>query len=153
METKENAAAIEILKERVDIIQRKIAELQEMQKQSDAEIAYYRELHKLYRKVLEAEELGPGHKLSFVNFEGSQMANTTILTHNPASVSDAVRRIMAEHPGELMHRLEVAKAIEEKYPEIVSKTKDFSDAVLCALHAGKEKGLWKWVRGGTYQYR
>jgi hypothetical protein len=145
---------LQTLKGRLDSLQQKIAEIRDLQQQSDAELAYYRELHKLYHKVLEAEELGLGYKPSvFVDAEGCLLANTTVIPSNPATVADAVRRVMADHPSELMHRIEVAKAVEEQYPDIVSKTRKFGDAILCALHAGKEKGLWKWVRNGTYQYR
>ena len=154
MESTDNTAVKETLQQRVDILQRKIADIQALQQQSDAELAYYRELHKLYRKVLEAEELGLGYKPSvFVDAEGSLIANTTVITSNPVTVADAVRRVMAEHPGEMMHRIEVAKAIRELYPAIVSRSKDFEATVECALQAGKEKRLWKWVRNGTYQYR
>jgi hypothetical protein len=145
---------LQTLKDRVDSLQQRIAEIQALQQQSDVGLAYYRELHKLYRRILEAEELGPGHKIStFVDAQGSLIANTTILTSKPTTVADAVRRVMAEHPGELMHRIEVAKAVRELYPAIVSRSKDFEAAVECALQAGKEKELWKWVRNGTYQYR
>jgi hypothetical protein len=154
MELADNTAVIQTLQQRVDILQRKIADIQALQQQSDAELAYYRELHKLYRKVLEAEELGLGYKPSaFVDAEGYLIANTTVVTSKPTTVADAVRRIMAEHPGEKMHRLEVAKVVEERYPDMVSKTKDFEGAVLCALHVGKEKGLWSWVRSGVYKYK
>jgi hypothetical protein len=145
---------MQALKDRVDSLQHKIAEIQTMQQQSDIELAYYRELHKLYRRILEAEELGPGHKIStFVDTQGSLISNTTILPSKPTTVADAVRRVMAEHPGELMHRIEVGKAVRQLYPAIISKSKDFEVAVESALQAGKEKGLWKWVRNGTYQYR
>jgi hypothetical protein len=152
MEIKDNAEAIEILEARVDILQRKIADIQALQQQSDAELAHYRELHKLYRKVLEAEELGLGHTPS-IPIEQDPIVNGTVLKVKPSSVADAVRRIMAEHPSEQMHRLEVAKAVKERYPDIVSKTKDFEAAVGYALHAGKEKGLWAWVRSGVYKYK
>jgi hypothetical protein len=152
MDIKDNVTVIQTLTDRVDSLQRKIADIQALQQQSEAELAHYRELHKLYRRVLEAEELGLGHRPSAV-FEDDLIVNGTVLKAEPSSVADAVRRIMAEHPGEQMHRLEVAKAVKERYPDIVGKTKDFEAAVGYALHAGKEKGLWAWVRSGVYKYK
>lgn len=152
MEMADNTVVKQTLQERVDMLQRKIADIQALQQQSDAELAHYRELHKLYRRVLEAEELGLGHAPSGI-IEADPIANGTVLKAKPSSVADAVRRIMAEHPGEQMHRLEVAKAVGERYPDIVGKTKDFEAAVGYALHAGKEKGLWSWIRSGVYKYK
>lgn len=152
MELTDNTMVMETLRMRIDMLQRKIADIQALQQQSDTELAHYRELHKLYRRVLEAEELGLGHLPLAVPGE-DPIVNGTVLKAEPSSVADAVRRAMAEHPSEQMHRLEVAKAVKERYPDIVGKTKDFEAAVGYALHAGKEKGLWAWVRSGVYKYK
>jgi len=148
------ASVIRVINNRIDWLLRKISETQEIQQRSDVDLAYYRELHKLYRRVLEAEELGPGHKISRrVDDEGIPLNSPTIVTDKPTAVADAVRRVMAEHPGEKLHRSEIAELTRARYPEIVNKSKYFEDAVGYALQAGKENGLWKWVRSGTYQYK
>lgn len=161
---------LQLLEQRIDLIQRKISELLEQQKQTEAQISHYRSLLRQYRGVYEAESLGLGYHPpipdsikaeidSAVNPPSEIVAEkespTTAAGLPIRSVFKAVLIIMTESAGQPLHGTQVHEKVMERYPEVVegTKAKNSYSAVVAALNRGAKQGYYERLEPNVYQMK
>jgi len=170
-EQQEKSEALRLLEQRIDVIQRKIADLLEHQKQIEAEIGHYRTLLRQYRGVYEAESLGLGYhpplpdsiKAEIEKAVNLPTEKTVTLKELPATVAGlpirsvfkAVLIIMTESGGQPLHGTQVHEKVMERYPDVVqgTKTKSSYSAVVAALNRGAKQGLYERLEPNVYRMK
>ena len=161
---------LELLEQRVNLIQRKISELLEQQKQTESQINHYRSLLRQYRGVYEAESLGLDYHPPVpdpIKAEINKLVNSssevvtkkeppTTATGLPIrSVFKAVLIIMTESSGQPLHGTQVHEKVMERYPEVAenTKTKNAYTAVVAALNRGAKQGLYEKLEPNVYRMK
>lgn len=167
----EQSEALQLLEQRIDVIQRKIAGLLEQQKQIEGELNHYRAMLRQYRGVYEAESLGLGYHPPLPDSIKAEIEKAVNLPLEKAvqkkelpptvaglpirSVFKAVLIIMTESGGQPLHGTQVHEKVMERYPEVVqgTKAKNSYSAVVAALNRGAKQGLYERLEPNVYRMK
>ena len=163
-------STLQLLEQRVDVIQRKVTGLLEQQKEIENQINHYRALLRQYRAVYEAESLGLGYRppvsapIKDEERETVKAPTTAVSDVEPPvtptgipirSVFKAVLVIMTESNGQPLHGSQVHEKVAERYPHLEqdTKTKNLYTAVTAALSRGARQGLYERMEPNVYRIR
>lgn len=165
-----NGSTLQLLEERIDLLQRKVSELLEQQKDIENQINHYRSLLRQYRVVFEAESLGLGYRPSApapIKAEVNDAVNSSTAAISDGeppvaptglpirSVFKAVLVIMTESNGQPLHGSQVHERVAERYPYLGehTKAKNLYTAVVAALNRGARQGLYERLEPNVYCVR
>lgn len=145
------------LRQRLELLHRRINQLMERQKATEKQIKTYKQLVRYYHAVYEAEhglsmegQLEPGiiERLDRIISEEPQDERK----QQYKSVPEAVIEVLIEKTGP-MHVNEIAKAIIEKYPDIEDRVKNIEKRVTVALVRGMQQELYERVGRSIYKLK
>lgn len=163
-------STLQVLEQRIDVIQRKVSGLLEQQKEIENQINHYRSLLRQYRAVYEAESLGLGYHPPMsdsIKAEIDKAVNlpseivtekeppTTVAGLPIRSVFKAVLIIMTESGGQPLHGTQIHEKVMERYPEVVegTKAKNSYSAVVAALNRGARQEFYERVEPNVYRMK
>jgi len=161
---------LQLLEQRIDLIQLKVSELLEQQKQTEAQLNHYRSLLRHYRGVYEAEGLDFGYHPPMpdsIKAEIDKAVNPPseiVIEKEPStipaglpiqSVFKAVLIIMTESDGRPLHGTQVHEKVMERYSEVVegTKVKNSYSAVVAALNRGTRQGFYERLEPNIYRMK
>ena len=144
----------ENIRQRLELLHRRINELTEQQKVTEKQIKSYKELVRYYHAVYEAEhglgmekDLEPGllEKLERIITEESEEDKKQY-----KSVPEAVIEVLVDK-SQPLHAREIAEEVIQKYPYMVDRVKDVERHVVVALVRGVQQDMY--VRVGRNIYK
>ena len=146
----------EKLRQRLELLHRRINELTEQQKATEKQIKAYKELVRYYHAVYEAEYgLGMEKDLEPELLEKLER----IVTEEPEevkkqykSVPEAVIEVLVEK-AQPLHANEIAKEVIQKYPDIENRVKDIERQVVVALVRGVQQDMYERVGRNIYRLK
>ena len=146
----------EKIRQRLELLHRRINELTEQQKATEKQIKAYKELVRYYHAVYEAEhglgmerDLEPEllEKLERIVIEGPMEGKK-----QHKSIPEAVAEVLVEK-AQPLHASEIAKEVIQKYPDIEGRIKDVERQVVVALVRGVQQDMYERVGRNIYRLK
>ncbi len=146
----------ERIRQRLELLHRRISELTEQQKATEKQIKAYKELVRYYHAVYEAEHgLGMEKDLDPELLEKLER----IVNKEPEkekkqykSVPEAVIEVLVEK-AQPLHAREIAKEVIQKYPDIEDRVKDVKRQVVVALVRGVQQDMYERVGRNIFKLK
>ena len=146
----------EQIRQRLELLHRRINELMEQQKATEKQIKAYKELVRYYHAVYEAEHgLGIEKDLEPELLEKLER----IVTEEPEedkkqykSVPEAVIEVLVDK-SQPLHASEIAKEVIQKYPDMEDRVKDVKRQVVVALVRGVQQDMYERVGRNIYKLK
>ncbi|MFC2041172.1 hypothetical protein ACFLTY_02485 [Chloroflexota bacterium] len=147
----------EQLRQRLELLHRRINELTEQQNTTEKQIRTYKQLVRYYHAVYEAEhglgiegQLEPGiiAKLDRIISEEPQDK----AKEQYKSVPEAVIEVLVEK-AQPLHASEIAKEVAQKYPDMKDRVKNVERQVVVALVRGVQQDMYERVGRNIYRLK
>jgi len=143
---------------KIDLLQRRIVELNEQRAETERQIVNFKELLRNYRIVLEAEQgVGINQTVSAMQIIDSIVGDKTKKTtlgnrKKPHTLKWAIDQALAGSP-EPMSTMEVAEFISQMYPEIANASRNLLHSIEAQIWRELKHHVYERVDKGRYKLK